>query len=61
MNYEIIVERRTAIKRAMELAIPGDLVIVAGKGHETYQESARGRIHFDDKEEVRRAIKELKD
>ena len=61
VNYEIIVERRTAIKRAMELAIPGDLVIVAGKGHETYQESARGRIHFDDKEEVRRAIKELKD
>lgn len=61
VKYEIIVDRRAAIERAMELATPDDLVIVAGKGHEAYQESARGRIHFDDKEEVRRAIKELKD
>ncbi len=61
VKYEIIVDRRAAIERAMELATPNDLVIVAGKGHEAYQESARGRIHFDDKEEVRRAIKELKD
>ena len=61
VTYEIIVDRRTAIERAVEIATPDDLVIVAGKGHETYQESARGRIHFDDREEVRRAIKELKD
>lgn len=61
VKYEIIVDRRAAIERSMELATPNDLVIVAGKGHEAYQESARGRIHFDDKEEVRRAIKELKD
>ena len=59
--YEVIVNRRQAIERAIELATPQDLVIVAGKGHETYQESAQGRVHFDDGEEVRRAIKELKD
>ena len=59
-SYKIIVDRRTAIRRAVELANPDDLVIVAGKGHETYQELAQGRIHFDDREEVRKAIKELK-
>ena len=59
--YEIIVDRRRAIERAVELATPDDLVIVAGKGHETYQEFAQKRTHFDDGEEVRRAIKELKD
>lgn len=59
--YEIIVNRREAIRRAIKLATPADLVIVAGKGHETYQEFATGRIHFDDGEEVRAAIKELKD
>jgi UDP-N-acetylmuramoyl-L-alanyl-D-glutamate--2,6-diaminopimelate ligase len=59
-HYEIIVDRRTAIRRAVELATPDDLVIVAGKGHETYQEFAQGRIHFDDREEVRKALKELK-
>jgi len=46
-SYKIIVDRRTAIRRAVELANPDDLVIVAGKGHETYQELAQGRIHFD--------------
>lgn len=60
-DYEIIVNRRTAITKAVKMATSDDLVIVAGKGHETYQESAHGRIHFDDGEEVRRAIKELKD
>ena len=38
-NYEIIVDRREAISRALEMAQPGDLVLVAGRGHETYQES----------------------
>lgn len=61
VDYVIVIDRRDAIKRAVEMATPDDLVIVAGKGHETYQESAQGRIHFDDREEVRRIIKELKD
>lgn len=59
--YEIIVDRRRAIRKAVNLARPGDLVVVAGKGHETYQEFSDRRIHFDDRNEVRMAIKELKD
>ncbi|HKM43713.1 MAG TPA: UDP-N-acetylmuramoyl-L-alanyl-D-glutamate--2,6-diaminopimelate ligase [Limnochordia bacterium] len=61
VDYAIIVQRRAAIDRAIRMATPDDLVIVAGKGHETYQESALGRIHFDDREEIKRTIKELKD
>ncbi len=61
VDYSIVVDRRTAIEEAIKMATPDDLVIVAGKGHETYQEFAWGRIHFDDREEVRRTIKELKD
>lgn len=60
-NYQIDVDRRSAIRKAVALATPADLVIVAGKGHETYQEFAQGRIHFDDGEEVRAALKELKE
>ncbi len=59
-HYEIIVQRQEAIRSAIKLATPADVVIVAGKGHETYQEFATGRVHFDDGEEVRAAIKELK-
>lgn len=59
--YEIIVNRHEAIRRAIDMATPFDFVIVAGKGHETYQESAGGKVHFDDREEVKKAIKELKD
>jgi len=61
VDYAIVVDRREAIDRAIKMATPDDFVIVAGKGHETYQEFASGRIHFDDREEVRRTIKELKD
>lgn len=60
-DYMIIVNRRDAIRKAVEIANPADLVIIAGKGHETYQEFAHGKVHFDDGEEVRVAIKELKD
>lgn len=59
--YAIEVNRRSAIRLAVAMAEPEDLVIIAGKGHETYQEFADGRVHFDDGEEVRAAIKELKD
>lgn len=60
VNYEIEVNRRSAIEKAIALATPDDIVIIAGKGHETYQEFAQGQVHFDDGEEVRKAIKELK-
>ena len=43
-------DRREAIRRAFELASPGDCVLVAGKGHEDYQEIAGVRHHFSDRE-----------
>jgi UDP-N-acetylmuramoyl-L-alanyl-D-glutamate--2,6-diaminopimelate ligase len=47
-----IVDRREAIRTACMLAQPGDIVLVAGKGHETYQEIKGVRTHFSDKEVV---------
>jgi len=51
-----IADRREAIKAAVMLAAPGDVVLVAGKGHETYQEINGVRHHFDDREELRNAF-----
>ncbi|MCX2484069.1 UDP-N-acetylmuramoyl-L-alanyl-D-glutamate--2,6-diaminopimelate ligase [Pedobacter sp. MR2016-24] len=45
-----ILDRREAIKTACHLARPGDIIVLAGKGHETYQEINGVRYHFDDKE-----------
>jgi UDP-N-acetylmuramoyl-L-alanyl-D-glutamate--2,6-diaminopimelate ligase len=51
-------DRRTAIRRAVELARAGDTVVIAGKGHETGQEIA-GTVHpFDDRDELRAALAE---
>ena len=47
-----IVDRREAIKTACALAHKGDVVLIAGKGHENYQEIKGVKHHFDDKEEV---------
>ena len=52
-NIESEVDRRKAIERALEMARAGDFVIVAGKGHETYQIFKDRTIHFDDREVVR--------
>lgn len=48
-----IVDRRQAIKTACMMAKSGDVILVAGKGHEDYQEVKGVKHHFDDKEEVR--------
>lgn len=48
-----IPDRREAIRMAMRMTKPGSVVLVAGKGHETYQEVKGVRSHFDDREEVR--------
>lgn len=56
--YEKIVDRRTAIQRAAAMAADGDVILIAGKGHETYQIFAEETIHFDDMEEVRKAFGE---
>ncbi|RYG07209.1 MAG: UDP-N-acetylmuramoyl-L-alanyl-D-glutamate--2,6-diaminopimelate ligase, partial [Chitinophagaceae bacterium] len=45
-----ILDRREAIKTACHVAKPGDIILIAGKGHEKYQEVNHIRHHFDDKE-----------
>jgi len=52
-------DRRTAIKKAMEMAKPGDIVIIAGKGHEKEQILSTGTIEFDDRAVAEDALKEL--
>jgi UDP-N-acetylmuramoyl-L-alanyl-D-glutamate--2,6-diaminopimelate ligase len=47
-DVDWVVDRREAISRGLDLAAPGDLVLVAGKGHELYQEVAGRRLPFDD-------------
>lgn len=48
-----IINRREAIKTAIHLAVPGDIILIAGKGHENYQEINGIKHHFDDKEVVK--------
>lgn len=55
-RYLAITDRREAIKAAVALARPGDIILVAGKGHETYQDVGGVKLHFDDREEVRAAF-----
>ncbi|MGG1516832.1 UDP-N-acetylmuramoyl-L-alanyl-D-glutamate--2,6-diaminopimelate ligase [Paenibacillus oryzisoli] len=57
-NYELLVDRAEAIARSVSMANPGDIVVIAGKGHETYQITKNGMIHFDDREVARDAIRE---
>ena len=51
-----IVDRREAIRCAAMMAQPGDVILVAGKGHEPYQEVKGVKHHFDDHEEIRKAF-----
>lgn len=53
-----IVDRREAIKTACTLAKKGDVVLIAGKGHEDYQEVKGVKYHFDDREEVEKIFKQ---
>ena len=55
--HEKITDRKKAIFRAIELAQPDDIVLIAGKGHENYQILKTGTIHFDDKEVAAEAIR----
>ena len=58
VTYEVIVDRREAIHKAIKEATTGDVVIIAGKGHEDYQILKDETIHFDDREVAREALKE---
>ncbi|MFT3695142.1 MAG: UDP-N-acetylmuramoyl-L-alanyl-D-glutamate--2,6-diaminopimelate ligase [Kofleriaceae bacterium] len=51
-------DRRVAIRAAIAEAVPGDVVVIAGKGHEDYQIIGKTKHHFDDREEVAAAITE---
>ena len=57
--YHRVVDRRQAIGEALAAAGPGDVVVIAGKGHEDYQIFAHGTIHFDDREEAAAALARL--
>jgi len=58
-HYRVIVDRAEAIRFALTVARPNDMVIIAGKGHERYQLVGDRRIPFDDREVALRLIREL--
>lgn len=58
-KYISIVDRREAIKTAISLAKPEDIILIAGKGHEKYQEIKGVKNHFDDKEVVKEMFEML--
>jgi UDP-N-acetylmuramoyl-L-alanyl-D-glutamate--2,6-diaminopimelate ligase len=56
-NYCIIPDRKEAIKKSLSMARPQDIVLIAGKGHETYQILQNETIHFDDREVVKECLR----
>ena len=56
--YTVIEDRRRAIHYALDMAQAGDVIVVAGKGHETYQEINGVKHHFDDREIVEDYLRE---
>jgi UDP-N-acetylmuramoyl-L-alanyl-D-glutamate--2,6-diaminopimelate ligase len=54
-----ITDRKEAIKTACHIAKPGDIILVAGKGHEKYQEINGVRNHFDDKEVLNEQLNQI--
>jgi UDP-N-acetylmuramoyl-L-alanyl-D-glutamate--2,6-diaminopimelate ligase len=58
-NYECITDRRAGIHKALSIAKQGDLVLIAGKGHEDYQIIGKVKHHFDDEEVVKEFFKEI--
>ncbi|MDD5131315.1 MAG: UDP-N-acetylmuramoyl-L-alanyl-D-glutamate--2,6-diaminopimelate ligase [bacterium] len=56
-NYAIILDRHEALLKALEMAQPDDLVMIAGKGHENYQIFKDKVVHFDDRETARQILK----
>ena len=56
-NYEIVIDRREAIEKAINIAKEKDMVLILGKGNETYQKLKNETIYFNDIEEAYRAVK----
>ena len=59
LDLDIELDRRRAIERALEAARPGDVVVIAGKGHEQGQESGGRKLPFDDREVARETLRRL--
>lgn len=57
-NYVIIEDRKKAIEHALNMGQTGDVIVIAGKGHETYQVLKNETIHFDEREIVHELLKE---
>ena len=57
-NFEIVVDRSMAIKRAIDMAEEKDIVLILGKGNETYQKLKNETIYFNDIEEAMRHLKD---
>jgi len=55
-GYHVEVDRRAAIRAAAAAARSGDVLLIAGKGHEDYQIVGAERLHFDDREEAAQAL-----
>ncbi len=60
VRYHMIADRREAIRAAVREARSGDMVLIAGKGHEDYQIIGTTKFHFDDREVAREAIEQLR-
>jgi UDP-N-acetylmuramoyl-L-alanyl-D-glutamate--2,6-diaminopimelate ligase len=60
-GYLVIPDRREAIHLAVRAARPGDVVLIAGKGHEDYQIVGRKKFHFDDREEAAAALASVRE
>lgn len=58
-NYDIVEDRSSAIEKALSMASAGDIVIIAGKGHESYQIIRDKVVHFDDREVASSILKEM--
>jgi UDP-N-acetylmuramoyl-L-alanyl-D-glutamate--2,6-diaminopimelate ligase len=56
MSFAVELDRRAAIRRGIDLLRPDDVLLIAGKGHETYQIVGKRKMRFDDREEARRIL-----
>ncbi|MBR3229494.1 MAG: UDP-N-acetylmuramoyl-L-alanyl-D-glutamate--2,6-diaminopimelate ligase [Bacilli bacterium] len=56
-NYEVILDRREAIKKALDMIKKDDIVLLLGKGHEDYQIIGHTKVHLDDSEEILNYVK----
>ena len=56
-NFEVVLDRKEAIKKALDMIKKDDIVLLLGKGHEDYQIIGHTKIHLDDSEEILKYIK----